>query len=104
MEKLRVLVVDDNEIARETLREELLAMRFQVTVAESGRTAVAELIRAAGAVERPYDLVLLDWKMPELDGLETARLIKSELRVSKLPVIFVVTGDGREEVRVQSSR
>ena len=102
MENIRVLVVDDNEIARDTLREELLAMRFAVTTADSGRAGVAELIRAGEAGERPYDLVLLDWKMPEFDGLETARRIKSDAHVPKLPVIFVVTGDGRDEIRVQA--
>ncbi len=102
MENIRVLVVDDNEIARDTLREELLAMRFAVTTADSGRAGVAELIRAGEAGERPYDLVLLDWKMPEFDGLETARRIKSDSHVPKLPVIFVVTGDGRDEIRVQA--
>ena len=102
MENIRVLVVDDNEIARETLQEELLAMRFAVTTAPSGRAGVAELIRAGEAGERPYDLVLLDWKMPEFDGLETARRIKSDAHVPKLPVIFVVTGDGRDEIRFQA--
>ena len=102
MENIRVLVVDDNEIARDTLREELLAMRFAVTTADSGRAGVAELIRAGEAGERPYDLVLLDWKMPEFDGLETARRIKSDAHVPKLPVIFVVTGDGRDEIRFQA--
>ncbi len=102
MENIRVLVVDDNEIARDTLQEELQAMRFAVTTADSGRAGVAELIRAGEAGERPYDLVLLDWKMPEFDGLETARRIKSDSHVPKLPVIFVVTGDGRDEIRFQA--
>jgi len=102
LENIRVLVVDDNEIARETLQAELLAMRFAVTTAASGRAGVAELIRAGEAGERPYDLVLLDWKMPEFDGLETARRIKSDANIPKLPVIFVVTGDGRDEIRFQA--
>jgi two-component system sensor histidine kinase/response regulator len=102
LENLRVLVVDDNETARETLQEELGAMRFRVTTVDSGRAAVAELIRAGEAGESTYDLVLLDWKMPDIDGLETARRIKSDTHVPKVPVIFVVTGDGREEVRFQA--
>jgi len=102
LEQLRVLVVDDNETARETLEDELSTMRFSVTTVESGREALAELVRAGEAGERPYDLVLLDWKMPEMDGLETARRIKSDAHVPKLPVIFVVTGDGRDEIRFQA--
>ncbi|MBT9582313.1 response regulator [bacterium] len=102
LENIRVLVVDDNETARETLEDELTAMRFGVTTVSSGRAAVAELVRAGEAGEPTYDLVLLDWKMPDLDGLETARRIKSDSHVPKVPVIFVVTGDGRDEVRVQA--
>jgi len=102
LEAIRVLVVDDNEIARETLEDELAAMRFRVTTVASGRTAIAELVRAHEAEEHPYDLVLLDWKMPEMDGLETARRIKSDLHLPKPPTIFVVTGDGRDEIRFQA--
>ena len=102
LELLRVLVVDDNETAREALESELSAMRFQVTTVDSGRAALAELIRAGEAEERLYDLVLLDWKMPDIDGLETARRIKTETRLPKTPIIFVVTGDGRDEIRFQA--
>ncbi len=99
---IRVLVVDDNETARETLHEELSAMHFTVTTVPSGRAALAELARAGEAGEHPYDLVLLDWKMPDLDGAETARRIKADARIPKIPVIFVVTGDGRDEIRFQA--
>lgn len=102
LEAIRVLVVDDNEIARETLEDELSAMRFSVTTVASGRAAISELVRAHEALEHPYDLVLLDWKMPEMDGLETARRIKSDLHLPKPPTIFVVTGDGRDEIRFQA--
>jgi len=102
LETIRVLVVDDNETARETLQDELSAMRFAVTTVPSGRAALAELVRAGEAGERSYDLVLLDWKMPDLDGAETARRIKSDARIPRIPVIFVVTGDGRDEIRFQA--
>lgn len=99
LENLRVLVVDDHQTARQTLEEELRSMRFRVTTVDSGRAALAELSQAT---QEPYDLVLLDWKMPDIDGLETARRIKSDSHVPKVPVIFVVTGDGRDEVRTQA--
>jgi signal transduction histidine kinase/DNA-binding response OmpR family regulator/HPt (histidine-containing phosphotransfer) domain-containing protein len=94
---LRVLVVDDNEMVRETLRTEMVAMRLSVTVASSGQAALEELKRAEGAGEAPYDLILLDQKMPDMDGPETALKIQSELGLSKQPVLFLLTGDERDE-------
>ena len=94
---LRVLVVDDNEMVRETLRTEMVAMRLTVTVASSGQAALEELQRAESAGESPYDLILLDQKMPDMDGQETAAKIQSELQLSKQPILFLLTGDERDE-------
>jgi two-component system, sensor histidine kinase and response regulator len=102
LQAIRVLVVDDNETARTILHDELAAMGIAVKAVGSGPAALAELVRASGAEERPYDLVLMDWKMPEVDGLETARRIKTELELSRLPIIFMVTAYGREEIRHQA--
>ncbi len=94
---LRVLVVDDNEMVRETLRTEMVAMRLTVTVASSGQAALEELQRAEQEGESPYDLVLLDQKMPDMDGSETAERIQSSLNLSKQPILFLLTGDERDE-------
>ena len=94
---LRVLVVDDNEMMRETLRTEMIAMRLTVTVASSGQAALDELARAEQDGEAPYDLVLLDQKMPDMKGTETAHKIQSELNLSKQPVLFLLTGDEKDE-------
>ena len=94
---LRVLVVDDNEMMRETLRTEMIAMRLTVTVASSGQAALDELARAERDGEAPYDLVLLDQKMPDMKGTETAHKIQSELNLSKQPVLFLLTGDEKDE-------
>ena len=99
---LRVLVVDDHEIALETMQAELSAMNLSVTTVSSGRAALDELERASQAGERAYDLVLLDWKMPDIDGLETARRIKSDPGIDRTPIIFMVTGHAREEIRHQA--
>ena len=94
---LRVLVVDDNEMMRETLRTEMVAMRLTVTVASSGQAALEELARAERDAESPYDLVLLDQKMPDMKGTETARKIQSELQLARQPVLFLLTGDEKDE-------
>ncbi len=65
---------------------------------DSGRAALNELANPA----RSYDLVLLDWRMPDMDGFETARRIRSQINLPKIPKIFMVTAYGREEAMYQA--
>ena len=92
----RMLVVDDNDQAREVLREMLTSMAFSVVTVGSGTAALSELARA-NAVGEPYEVVFLDWQMPRMDGIETAKAI-SQLPLAKRPVLILVTAYGREEV------
>jgi two-component system sensor histidine kinase/response regulator len=93
---LKVLIVDDNNIAREVLAEQIKSLNFQTVSVESGKQAIAELQRAAS--DKPFDLVLMDWKMPELDGIETAEMIFQDANLNQTPLIFMVSAFGREEV------
>ncbi|MBF0477530.1 MAG: response regulator, partial [Deltaproteobacteria bacterium] len=95
---LRVLVVDDSETSREILEQSLKAMSFEALSVDSGWAALIELERAAEERNQSYDLVILDWKMPGLDGIETARRIKNNSRLPNTPVIIMVTAYDREEV------
>ncbi len=72
LDAMRILVVDDNQTNRLILREILVRSRADVTEADSGAAALAELGRARAA-GRPYRLVLLDHRMPGMDGVEVAR-------------------------------
>ena len=95
----RVLVVDDNEASRQILKEHLASMNFVPSTVGSGRDAIAELVRAASDPnDEPYDLVLMDWKMPEMDGIETSRIIQRSSDLTPVPVIIMVTAYGREDV------
>jgi two-component system sensor histidine kinase/response regulator len=98
---LRVLVVDDSETSRQILADSLRSMTFEVGLASSGQEALAELDRAASA-GRSYDLVLMDYKMPGMDGIEAGRLIKSAAGRHKAPTLVMVTAYGREEVMAQA--
>jgi PAS domain S-box-containing protein len=92
----RVLVVDDNAHAAQVLAELLSAQAFEVRSVHSGVEAVA-LVREAAVTGVPFDIVMLDWQMPGLDGLQTAARIRS-LGVEPMPNLVIVTAYGREEV------
>ena len=94
---MRVLIVDDNETAREILEELTQSLGFQVQSVKNGPEAI-EAVRAAAIRGQKYDLVLMDFLMPEIDGIETARRILGADDIPDVPLIFMVTAHGREEV------
>jgi len=92
----RVLVIDDNDHAREVIGDMLNNMSFVVSLAPSGLAGIAEIVRAADAGE-PYEIVFLDWQMPGLDGIATARKI-SQSMPKNAPHMVMITAYGRDEV------
>jgi PAS domain S-box-containing protein len=96
----RVLVVDDNDNARLVLNDLLTSMTFDVTEAGSGQTAI-ELVRSRADTPQALEIVFLDWQMPGMDGIETARQIKS-LGLTNEPHLVMVTAYGREELLKQA--
>ena len=98
----RVLVVDDNTTSLDILRDGLTPMGFDVALAESGAQALA--ILAAAPADKPFDLVLMDWMMPDMDGIETTRRIRKQAGLPKIPTVIMVTAHGREEVMRQAEQ
>jgi len=92
----RVLVVDDIRAARKVLGKMLTNMGFKVDQADSGQAALDALAEAErqGA---PFEVVLLDWQMPGMNGIETARRMRRS-RPDSMPQLLMVTAYGREEV------
>ena len=105
---MRVLVVDDNPTTQNALRAILDVFTFETTVVDVGLDAVAAVYR--GFLEgTPYQLVLVDWWMPELDGVETVRRIMEivSLDVTQAlpsPKIILLTDYDREEEIKQQAR
>ena len=97
---LRVLVVDDNALACEILTDALKVFALKVDSVSSGEAAIRELVDADS--RDPYKLVLMDWHMPSMDGLEASHLILRGDRLKHVPKIVMVTAFGREEVRAQA--
>lgn len=77
-----ILIVDDIEDNRILLERALRSSGYETISAASGREALSALSRT------PVDMVLLDWMMPELSGLDTLRAIREIYPISKLPVIM----------------
>ncbi len=92
---LKILVVDDSQTTRDVLQSALAGMGFSAATAASGQAALSMLAQA----EPAYDLVLVDWRMPDLDGVETARRIKG---LPWPPAVFMITAYGREEIARQA--
>ena len=95
---MRVLIVDDNEAAREVLQSYVEDFHFDVTAVASGGEAVRKMEDILKNGQKPFDLILMDWKMPGMDGLEAAARIKNNRKLAKIPQIIMVTNYGREEV------
>jgi len=95
---LNVLVVDDNETSRLIFKEILESFNFKVELAFTGGKAIDALTVS----KTPYDLIIMDWKMPGMDGIETSRQIKNNLNLPQTPKIIMCTSYGREELLNQS--
>ncbi|MFL5240387.1 MAG: response regulator [Rhizomicrobium sp.] len=102
LSRLRVLVVDDNAVAREILQEHLSALASHVDTVASGKEALAAIIEK-DPIE-PYDVVFMDWRMPGMDGLEASHQIQSNEALQHKPAIVLVTAFGRDEVREEAER
>jgi CheY-like chemotaxis protein/anti-sigma regulatory factor (Ser/Thr protein kinase) len=88
----RVLVIDDNSTSRQILKEMLEAMSFEVTLAPSAREGLAKLTTAD--ISDPFQLVLMDWEMPELDGLTAAWMIREATSLQPRPKVILITAYG----------
>ena len=91
LEGMRVLVVDDLETSRRILRDHLGQWGFEVVEAASGEEALGRLESGS---EPPFELLLLDWKMPGMNGVELARRVEaltSDGRFTKPPMMLMVT-------------
>jgi two-component system sensor histidine kinase/response regulator len=96
MRGMKVLVVDDNSTSREIFQDMLESFSFDVALAASGKEGLVEIEKAPE--EEPIELVIMDWKMPGMDGIETARRIKQHSYLKHIPAIIMATAYGREDV------
>jgi signal transduction histidine kinase/CheY-like chemotaxis protein len=94
-ENLRILVVDDHPTNRMILARQLEGWRMTAVLAASGRAALEQL-QHAEQQDQPFDLLITDMVMPEMDGSELVRRVRSTASGRELPVI-VLSSIGRTE-------
>jgi two-component system sensor histidine kinase/response regulator len=92
----RVLIIDDTESARDILENALSNIGLSVTQVSNGKHAL-KYIKQAEKNGVPYEIVFLDWYMPDMDGAETAKAIR-HLSLTHPPQITIITAHGREEI------
>ncbi|VVN83732.1 PAS domain S-box protein [Pseudomonas fluorescens] len=91
---VRILIVDDHALAGEFLLRTVHALGWQADLV-SGGTQAGEWLSNAQARGEAYDVVLMDWRMSDLDGLSAAQLIRQQGNIAPPPMIMMITAYGR---------
>jgi len=90
----KVLIVDDNQTWQEILENLLKSFGIDVELASSGQLAVDKI----DSCNKHYDLILMDWNMPELDGIETTKLITKNCKNNTSPTVIMVSAFRQESI------
>ena len=93
-----ILIVDDLEENRELLQQELSHAGFSTLLADSGLGCMEMLVDH----EDDIDVILLDWQMPNMDGIETCRAIKQDDTTQDIPVVFISAHRPNEDTIVKA--
>ncbi len=100
LQGLHVLIVDDNATSREILKNHLDLFQFDSDEVASGEEAIEQL--KAAPDDAPYQLVLMDWKMSGITGIEASRRILEDESICNKPEIIMVSAYSREELMTQA--
>lgn len=98
IENLRILLVDDSETTREVLKEMLKIHAQSVDAVSSGEEAIS-LVERRMKQNGSYDLILMDWKLPGIDGIDATYEIKRKMNMRKIPSVLMLTGFDLDEVK-----
>ena len=87
-----ILVVDDSESARALIRRYLRETSIKAAFAENGAQAIQK------AKSNPFDLILMDVQLPDINGIEVCRMLKSDARTKDIPVVFVTVATDKKSL------
>ncbi|MGL4791910.1 MAG: response regulator [Anaerotignaceae bacterium] len=91
---MTILSVDDSRIVRKIIKSAVDVLGYEFFEAEDGASALSLLEKMNGTV----DLILLDWNMPELSGLEVLKILKEDEELSSIPVMMVTTESEKSNI------
>jgi two-component system chemotaxis response regulator CheY len=94
MTRMRALVIDDSRAMRLILRRIAVQLGFDVLEAANGREALDVL----GACEDPPELALIDWNMPEMNGLEFVTAVRADPKYRTMTLMMVTTESERSQI------
>ncbi|MBF0295153.1 MAG: response regulator [Magnetococcales bacterium] len=94
---LKALVVDDNESARNVIADYLASFTFKVSKANGAAEAIIA-VQEAEMVGTPFDLVVMDYMMPLMDGITVTAKMRHDLGLTRQPVVIMATAYGEEHV------
>ncbi len=100
---IKILVVDDNSSAREILSTMASSSGIKVETTSSGNQAL-ELVSISESMKEPFDLILMDWKMPGLDGIDTTLKLQENEKTKSIPVILVTAYSQDEALTLANQR
>ena len=92
---MRALVVDDSRVVRMILGRTLMELGFEVAESEDGQQAIDRLYRGES-----FDLMLVDWNMPNMNGYEMIRAVRANVLLSEVKIMMVTTETSLEHVRM----
>ena len=98
----RILIVDDNEVNRSILSEQLAAWKFDSAAVSSGKEAL-EMMQAMTARELKLDAVILDYHMPQMNGAAVAEIMNKDPLLKHIPIIMLTSVDQTESGKTFSS-
>ncbi|MCK5509124.1 MAG: response regulator [Desulfobacterales bacterium] len=99
---MRILIVDDNATNLEILKNQVIAWGMQNNSAENGEQAL-EMLCSAALKGEAYDIALLDWHMPEMDGIELARRLRSDSHIPEMHLIMLSSAAFDEEAAARAA-
>ncbi|WP_430472638.1 response regulator [Thalassospira lucentensis] len=94
LKNLRALIVDDNEASRAVFEQLTSVLGWDVDVAASGESAL-HMIKLKQGFGETYDVILIDWRMPGLDGWETSKQVRELQHSGKIPIIVMISSHNR---------
>ena len=94
----KILVVDDMPTIRDLVKSQLRALGFKAIVEAADGQAALEIVIQAAATPAPIDLIISDWNMPKMTGLEFLKQIRASEQFAKLPFVLLTSESERDQV------